>query len=182
MDKLFPSIKKNISALIEDEEGNIPANKLVVLGTMAVLFGLLLSMEAFAAHRSHSSHSSHESHSSHSSHSSGSWGHGSHVSHESHSSHVSHTSHYNDAIHSNSKYSAEGDVSYAPPAYSIQGVSTQPVTDTQGGFYLPEINQNIEMPNLTPNSGIVPELSVPSATLGVNIDAIRVPPPTGKVD
>ena len=59
MDSLFPEIKKNIENLIEDEEGNIPGKKLLMLGTMMVILGNLLSIDAFAAHRSHSSHVSH---------------------------------------------------------------------------------------------------------------------------
>ena len=85
MDSLFPEIKKNIENLIEDEEGNIPGKKLLMLGTMMVILGNLLSIDAFAAHRSHSSHVSHSSHSS------GSYGysHSNHGSHESHQSHQS---------------------------------------------------------------------------------------------
>ena len=39
MDSLFPEIKKNIENLIEDEEGNIPGKKLLMLGTMMVILG-----------------------------------------------------------------------------------------------------------------------------------------------
>ncbi|MEI3319570.1 MAG: His-Xaa-Ser repeat protein HxsA3 [Eubacterium sp.] len=46
-------IKKNIENLIEDEEGDIPGKKLLMLGTMMVILGNLLSIDAFAAHRSH---------------------------------------------------------------------------------------------------------------------------------
>ena len=61
-DGLFPKLKKNIENLIEDEEGNIPGNKLLMLGTMVIILGNMLAVDAFAAHRSHSSHSSHRSH------------------------------------------------------------------------------------------------------------------------
>ena len=120
MDELFPRIQKSIENLIEDEEGNIPGKKLVVLGTMIVVLGSLLSFDVFAKHRSHSSHKSHSSHSS------GSGGHGSHSSHESHTSHVSgetygthsnvathgsHSNHANHASHSSESHYNNADAS-----------------------------------------------------------------------
>jgi hypothetical protein len=77
MDKpIFPEVKKEVSNFLYDEEGNIPRNKLLSIGTTIVLMTMILSAEAYAAHSSHKSHSSHVSHSSgtggHSSHSSGS--------------------------------------------------------------------------------------------------------------
>lgn len=177
MNDLFPKIKKNISSLIEDEEGNIPGKKLLTLGTMVVILGSILSFDAFAGHRSHRSHSSHRSHrssnshSSHYSHSSHS-NHSNHSSHDSHVSHISHTSHSNVASHSNSRYSAEGDVTYnAPSVYSIGGIQTPVVNNTPAMFKLPDINQTIETPNGTPYSGLVPPLAVPASTPGVQIDA-----------
>ncbi len=141
-DELFPEIKRNIENLIEDEEGNIPGKKLLMLGTMVIILGSLFSTEVFAGHRSHRSHSSHRSsrrgHSSHTSH--GSHGsthsnahsnhgsHNSHASHSNHSNHQSHTSHSNTGSHSNSRYSAEGDVTYsAPKAASVPTIKTAPV-------------------------------------------------------
>ena len=56
MDELFPSLKRSLENLIEDEEGNIPGKKLLALGTMVVILGSLMSMDVFAGHRSHSSH------------------------------------------------------------------------------------------------------------------------------
>ena len=189
MDDLFPKIQKSIETLIEDEEGNIPGNKLLMLGTMVMILGTLFPWQAFAGHRSHSSHDSHDSHSSHSS---GSGGHGSHVSHESHQSHqsasdhsnhsnhashndhishISHSSHSNTGAHSNSRFSVEGDVSYAPDASSIQGITVAPVKTTEHLFQLPSVNQNIESPNGTPGSGILPNLAVPASTAGAKIDA-----------
>ena len=64
MDELFPKIQRSIETLIEDEEGNIPGNKLLALGTMILILGTLFPLQAFADHRSHSSHKSHSSHSS----------------------------------------------------------------------------------------------------------------------
>ena len=209
MDNLFPSFAKSIESLIEDEEGNIPGNKLLMLGTMVIILGSLLSSEVFAAHRSHSSHSSHsshrssshsshgshsshESHSNHGSHSNHS-NHGSHSSHGSHSnhsnhgshsSHQSHTSHSNTVSHSNSLYSAEGDVTYSAPAASeVPGIAVAPVTVTEDTFALPEVNQNIELPNGTPTSSIMPSLAVPATSVGTKIDAgdIHEPSATEKV-
>ena len=77
MNNMFPEFRKSIENLIEDEEGNIPGKKLLMLGTMMIVLGNLLSIDAFAAHRSHSSHTSHSSHSSGSH---GSSSHGSHAS------------------------------------------------------------------------------------------------------
>ena len=189
MDELFPKFQKSIENLIEDEEGNIPGKKLLVLGTMIVVLGSLMQMDVFAGHRSHSSHKSHSSHSS------GSSGHGNHGSHESHashashsnthSSHASHTSHSNTSAHSNSSYSSEGDVSYkAPDAADVPTINTPVVTATADTFKLPDVNQNIELPNGTPASSIMPSLAVPASSVGTKIDAgeIHQPSATDKVE
>ena len=78
-DSFFPKVKKSITDFLYEEEGNIPRNKLLTLGSMILLLSILYADEAFAGHRSHSSHSSHGSHGS-SSHGSS---HGSHSSHDS---------------------------------------------------------------------------------------------------
>ena len=178
-DTLFPRIMKNIENLIEDEEGNVPGNKLLMLGTMVIILGNMLAIDVLAAH------SSHRSHSSHSSHSSGSHGnHSNHGSHGSHASHQSHTSHSNTTSHSNSLYSAEGDVNYSAPAASrVPGVQTPPVAVTEDTFVLPEVNQNIEMPNGTPTSSIIPAFGVPATSVGTKIDAgdIHSPSATEKI-
>lgn len=163
-ESIFPSIKKSIETLIEDEEGNIPAGKLLTIGTLIVLLGSVLSMEAFAAHGSHKSHSSHSSHSSTSyirDHSN----HGSHSNHASHASHSSHTSHSNTASHSNSNYSAAGDYGtpLAPAASSITAPQN-PVSDTVSMLNLPTVNTNIAVPEATPAAGAVPVLAVPLDT------------------
>ena len=195
MDELFPKFQKSIENLIEDEEGNIPGKKLLVLGTMIVVLGSLMQMDVFAGHRAHSSHRSHSSHSS------GSSGHGNHGSHESHashashsdhgshsnthSSHASHTSHSNTSSHSNSAYSSEGDVTYkAPAAADVPTIKTPVVTATADTFKLPDVNQNIELPNGTPASSIMPSLAVPASSVGTKIDAgeIHQPSATDKVE
>lgn len=172
-DNIFPAIKKSLGQLIEDQEGNIPGNKLLMLGTMIVILGSFLTIDAFAKHGSHVSHASHKSGKGHSN------SHYSHGSHGSHESHQSHTSHSNTASHSNSRYSAEGDVKYsAPSAYSVPGVSVQPVQSTAETFKLPEVNQNIEVPNSTPTSGIMPAFSVPATSVASKIDADQLHSPS----
>ena len=176
IDNIFPSIKKSLDALIEDEEGNIPGNKLLLLGTMIIVLGSFLSINAFAKHGSHSSHASHSSHVSGSSHSNSHYNHG---SHDSHVSHQSHTSHSNTAYHSNSSYSSEGDVTYsAPPAYSVPKVSVRPVVTTAETFRLPDVNQNIEVPNSTPTASIMPAFAVPASSAGPKIDVEDIDTPS----
>lgn len=106
MDKIeFPKVQRSIADLIEDEEGNMPVQKLLMIGTMVVLLGSILNLDVFAKHSSHVSHQSHVSHSSGSSST-----HSSHVSHQSHSSHASSTTHSSHsssaATHSNHSSSA----------------------------------------------------------------------------
>lgn len=162
-----------------------------MLGTMVIILGSLLSIDAFAghsSHRSHRSHSSHRSssHSSHSSHSSATHSnHSNHGSHESHVSHVSHTSHSNTTAHSNSLYSSEGDVTYSAPAAStVKGVTTSPVATTSQTFKLPTVNENIEIPNGTPGTQLLPNLAVPQATPSTEIDAdaLHTPPEIEDID
>lgn len=96
----FPEIKKSIYDFLYEEEGNVDRSKVIFVGSLMILTGIMLTQEAFAVHRSHSSHSSHssgsypghsshESHVSHTSHQSGSGGHDSHVSHSSAPAHNS---------------------------------------------------------------------------------------------
>lgn len=82
----FPHIQEAITNFLYDEEGNIPRNKVLTIGAMVIVLGILMTDDVFAGHRSHSSHTSHSSHGSHSS------GSGEHISHQSHVSHTSHVS------------------------------------------------------------------------------------------
>lgn len=165
-DGLFPTITRNIQDFIEDEEGSIPANGLLMLGAMIIVLGAFAVPDAYAAHRSHSSHKSHSSHSSSAS------GHSNHASHESHSSHASHTSHSNTSMHSNSQYSNESDATYrAPAASAVPGVRDLPAPSPDGVLTLPDVNENIENPSGTPGSNILPTFSVPATTAAVKIDA-----------
>ena len=81
----FPEIQKSIQKSIQnylyEEEGNITRNKLLMVGSLAVVMSVLFAMDASAAHGSHSSHSSHSSSS-----------HASHTSHQSHTSSTTHSS------------------------------------------------------------------------------------------
>lgn len=199
MNELFPEFKKGIEHLIEDEEGNITGKKLLVLGTLVIILGRILTPSIFAAHRSHSSHRSHRSHSSHQSgHSSGHSSHESHESHSSHtsstheshsnhsnhSSHASHTSHANTSSHSNSRFSEEGDVKYAPDVEDIPGVSTKAVKVSKSEFKLPDVNQHFEDPKMTPISDLIPMAAAPLPTYDVMINSgpIQIPPNTDQVD
>jgi hypothetical protein len=75
----FPVLKRSIEDFMYEEEGNITRNKMLTIGSMVLIMGIVLSQDVFAAHSSHSSHKSHSSSRTASSHS----------SHESHSSHSS---------------------------------------------------------------------------------------------
>ena len=86
----FPEIQKSIQNYLYEEEGNITRNKLLMVGSLAVVMSVLFAMDASAAHGSHSSHSSHSFHSSHSS--------SSHASHTSHQSHTSSTTHSSSGV------------------------------------------------------------------------------------
>ena len=54
--ELFPKVKKSINDLIDDEEGNIPRSKLVVIGSTIMLMGMIMGIDVYATHRSHTSH------------------------------------------------------------------------------------------------------------------------------
>ena len=78
-DEMFPKVRRGIENFLSDQEGNIPRNKILAVGSMMILLAMALTQDVFAKHRSHSnsghySHTSHESHVSHSSHVSGDGG------------------------------------------------------------------------------------------------------------
>lgn len=97
---------------------------------------------------------------------------------------TSHTSHSNTATHSNSLYDSEGNTSYsAPDISSVPGVETPTVEMTMETFKLPTVNQNIELPNGTPVTSIIPTLSIPTSTPISNINnKIHQPSVTEKID
>jgi len=175
MNNMFPEFRKSIENLIEDEEGNIPGKKLLMLGTMMIVLGNLLSIDAFAAHRSHSSHTSHSSHSS------GSHGSSSHGSHESHVSHQSHTSGTSHSSHGSG--STHGSHASGPSAAQIPTVKA-PVTSSEGTFKLPNINEQIQIPKGTPTTQLVPTLAVPASSVGTQMELgeIHKPVATEEID
>lgn len=141
-DNKFPKIKKSINDFINDEDGSTTRSKLISVGSMVLLMTIFAGIDAYAAHSSHKSHSSHSStsynrghvsHTSHTSHTSSSHSnhssHSDHGSHSNHSNHASHTSHSNTSSHSNSLYSAEGDVTYGPDVSDIPGIETPQSTE-----------------------------------------------------
>lgn len=176
VEEMFPKFKKNISDLIEDEEGNIPGNKLLMLGTMIVVLGSMMQMDAVQA-----VHGSHKSHASHQSGSSGSHGNANHSSHRSHSSHSSHSNHSNHASHSNGTsgtYTGSGSFaggsssnSAASAAASVPTIKSAPATANADTFKLAGINQTIQLPNGTPASSVIPTLAVPTSSSAAQVDA-----------
>ena len=124
----FPHVEQKIEDLLYDEEGNIPVGKVLTIGSMILILGLLMADDAFAAHRSHSSHSSHSSHQS-----------GYSGGHSSHTSHASHQSSYYDAAPAapssggNSAASAASHASHsnvAPSAAEVQSLHAVGSGDT----------------------------------------------------
>lgn len=96
----FPKITTAVENYLVDEEGSVPRSKVLLIGSIAIIMGIMFSIDAAAKHSSHKSHSSHSSHSSGSHYSS----HSSHVSHQSHTSSV-HSSH-SSSVHSSSVHSS----------------------------------------------------------------------------
>lgn len=121
------------------------------------------SHSSAADHSNHASHSSYE-HDSHENHASHASEHSNHASHSNHSNHASHTSHSNTAAHSNSKYSVEGDVKYAPAASSIPSVDNIPNANPIEALNI-EINGTMNTSN-TPEVLIAPNLPAPMSVLG----------------
>ena len=85
-------MQRSLNDFIYEEEGNISRGKILTVGSLLLIAGIIFADEVYARHSSHRSHVSHTSHSSHRS----------HTSHRSHSSHSNtHSSHANHASHSN---------------------------------------------------------------------------------
>lgn len=167
-DKLFPVISKSVSDLINDEEGSIPRSKLIVLGSTIMLMGMIMGIDAFAAHSSHRSHSSHSSHSSTSYHRS----HVSHTSHQSGYGHSSHGSHSNThSSHSNSQPS-HGNTSHAN-----SGTGAQYGGSAGGGSSQLTVNQ-IPVPQKPQANSFVKSMPGISAAVKLAVD----PGVTGKPD
>ena len=137
----FPEIKKSIQNYLYEEEGNITRNKLLMVGSLAVIMSVLFALDAEAGHRSHSSHSSHRS-SSHGS------GHGSHVSHQSHQSHQSGSGH---SSHSSSSHS-----SHSSGSAAHSNTSAAATTPTYPEVLVPQQTYD------TPAVGTLPVPTIPA--------------------
>lgn len=149
-DELFPRIKRSIENYLAEEEGNISRSKLLKIGSMVLLMGILFMQDAFAGHRSHSSH---KSHSSHSSHSSGSSGHSSHVSHVSHSSHSSgsggtpsHSSHSSGSFVTSPPQTTPAIVATPEPLPSVPTPHTPPLNNFATDTTFPQ-QPNLSIPD-----------------------------------
>ena len=139
----FPEIKKSIQNYLYEEEGNITRNKLLMVGSLAVVMSVLFALDAEAGHRSHSSHSSHRS-SSHGS------GHGSHVSHQSHQSGSGHSS------HSSSSHSSHSSGSTAHSSDAHSNTSAAATTPTYPEVLIPQQTHD------TPAMGTLPVPAIPA--------------------
>ncbi len=138
-DEKFPKIKKSIETFLYEEEGNITRNKVIAVGSMLIIMGLLFGTEVYAGHSSHSSHRSHSS--------SRSGG-----SHESHVSHTSHTSHSSGGSSSGSGSSYGGSSSGS----GYGATRSIPSTDT----YTPPTPTPIPLPG----TGEVTSMQIPPPT------------------
>lgn len=167
VEEMFPKFKKNISDLIEDEEGNIPGNKLLMLGTMIVVLGSMMQMDAVqAVHGSHKSHTSHTSHGSHGDHYSHVSGHSNYSNHASHSNGTSGT-----YAGSGSFAGGSSSNSDASAAASVPTIKSAPATANADTFKLAGINQTIQLPNGTPASSAIPTLAVLTSSSATQVDA-----------
>ena len=127
MEDKFPKIKKSIQDFFEDEDGSITRNKVLAIGGMVIILGMLLAEQVYAAHRTHYTHRTHSSHrtsNKHGSHSSHYTSHSTHSDHYTHGSHSSHTSHvsYTDSKNYGSTSTSTG--AAWPELSDIQSVET----------------------------------------------------------
>ncbi len=141
---MFPQIQRNITNFLLDQEGNIPRNKILTVGSMMILLTVMLAQDTFAKHSSHSSHKSHSSHSSGAG--------GGHGSHESHVSHISHSSHVSGE---HSSHSSAALTQTPVPPYS-SGEMTPSIIEIQPP-QIPQANivQDV-LPNLSSAAPVVP--------------------------
>lgn len=146
---LFPKVQRSITDFLLDQEGNIPRNKILTVGSMMVLLTVLMAQDAFAKHSSHSSHKSHSSHSS---------GSGGHSSHESHVSHVSHSSHVSGehSAHSSSTHSSTADTQSPVPPYSGGEATPSAINIQPPQIPQPNVVQDV-LPNLSSAAPVVPD-------------------------
>lgn len=191
----FPDIQKSISDYLYEEEGNITRNKLLMVGSMAVVMSVLFALEADAGHGSHKSHKAHTSHQS-GGHSSGHSNHGSHESHTSSSAHSSHGSsshsnhsssvashhntthnsrHVSHASHRNSHHSASDHVSHKSHVSNLQAQQ-----QTLPSVRVPQTTDNLELPSSVELSQYPQIPNVPD-TVAPTFSAVEaIVPPTEK--
>ena len=146
----FPDFKKSIEDYLYEEEGNITRNKLLMVGSLALIMSCLFALDVSAGHRSHSSHRSHYSHSS----GGGGGGHYSHSSHESHVSHQSGSGHSSHSSGSHSNYSAHSNA-----AHVVTPAPTPIPTPT------PEPMPYVQTPQQVVAAGEVPAVSLPTVPI-----------------
>jgi ABC-type Zn2+ transport system substrate-binding protein/surface adhesin len=132
-DDIFPHVKHAVEDFLFDEEGNIPRNRMLTIGSMMLILSMLLAEPVFAKHRTHYTHRTHSTHSTHSSST-----HGSHSTHSTHSTHVTHADHATHVTHGTHSTHAN----YAP-SHSNSGsasivedpgnvIPSNPVDDLEG--------------------------------------------------
>ena len=167
--ELFPKIKKSIDDLIDDEEGNIPRSKLVVIGSTIMLMGMIMGIDVYATHRSHTSHSSHSStsyHRSHVSHTSARGG-GTHNNHSSHASHSNtHSSHSSHSSHANTHSSApaHANTHSSAPAHVNSNTSPQHANSAGGSILGTSEIPKIETPVANDFVGDLPDTATALST------------------
>lgn len=170
MDKsIFPHIKKSIENFVSDQEGNIPRNKVLTIGSMMLILSVLLADQAFAGHTSHRSHSSHSSHRSHSN-----SGHYSHSSHSSHSSHTSSSTHSNHSNSHSSHSNSTTHVSHSSGTTGDTGAGTREIpTHSNAAPALSDLN-SIKSPALDDSLALGSKIGLAAATNSTPPDTTAV--------
>ena len=141
---------------MSDEEGNITRNKILTVGSLAIILGIMYSMDVYAKHGSHSSHKSHSSHSStsyirnHTNHAS----HSNHASHNSHASHSSSTEVWNQ--HSNAAVNT---------SETVTAIVPNPAPDAQVTYSSSQLG--------TVTSGIIRETGNTGISIDVDVATVQ---------
>lgn len=148
---LFPKVQKSISNYLTDEEGNVTRNKIVTVGAMMLIMGLVFALDVFAKHRSHLAHRSH-SQGGHRSHYSSYGGHSNHSSHSDHGSHSNTTTTTRPSQNNGSNH-----ISHISHGSHASTTTTKPAAPDVDVIELPGATQP------TPNVAIDP---APSFTVG----------------
>lgn len=167
----FPEVTRAIENFLSDEEGNITRNKILSVGALAIVLGVIYAsaFDSYARHRSHSSHSSHRSHSSsrgsyHGSHSNT---HSSHGSHSNSSTWSSSSNGITDSTRSAAKYIAPAVTKTSSTLLPLVGVTTADAVAKAGQ----KLYANSNLGQVT--DGYIQETAVNGSTLVVSTNAIR---------